>query len=95
MGLATAKVPDHSLQDYHGLADCLKRQEHDELLTAVIASPDPDFRHRVLEALRSTRWIADEAVGGAAALVRLEAGRCQVLMLDRWLPDLDVAELKN
>lgn len=93
MGLAVAKVTHHDSQDYHGLVDYRKRQEQNEPVTAVVASPDPDFRHRVLQALRRTRWTAEEAVGGAAALARLEAGGCQILMLDRWLPDLDVAEL--
>ncbi len=89
MGLAAAKLP----QDCRGGSGYLQPQDDGELVSTIIASPDPKFRRRVLDVLRSTRWTAEEAVGGAAALDRLEAGRCQVLMLDRWLPDLDVTEL--
>jgi transcriptional regulator with GAF, ATPase, and Fis domain len=35
----------------------------------------------------------EEAVGGADALVKLEAKNSQVLLLDHWLADLDVLEL--
>ncbi len=92
MGLAATKLPQ---RDYQRVPSSLGRQDNEELVSTVIASPDPEFRRRVLDVLRSTRWVAEEAVGGAAALDRLEAGRCEVLMLDRWLPDLDVTELMS
>jgi DNA-binding NtrC family response regulator len=59
----------------------------------VIASPNADFRRHVLNVLRSSEWSADEALGGAEALAKVEAGGCRLLLLDRWLPDLDVGEL--
>lgn len=61
--------------------------------SAVIASPNSDFRKKMLEELRSTSCIAQEAQGGAEALAKLEAGDCQALLLDSWLPDLDVSDL--
>jgi DNA-binding NtrC family response regulator len=60
--------------------------------SAVVASPDADFRTRLIESLRVRRCNVQEARGGAEALAKLEAGGCQALLLDHWLPDLDVAE---
>jgi DNA-binding NtrC family response regulator len=59
----------------------------------VIASPNLDFRRHMVETLRSSHWPVEEALGGAEALARMEGNECQVLLLDRWLPDLDVMEL--
>src|ERR1700686_1261479 len=59
----------------------------------LIASPNPDFRRNMTETLRASSWPGDEAYGGADALVKMEAGECEVLLLDQWLPDLDVTEL--
>lgn len=63
--------------------------------TAVIASPNSDFRRRIHELLPSARCSVAEVQGGAEALARLESGDCEALLLDRWLPDLDVSELVN
>lgn len=60
--------------------------------SAVIASPNSDFRKKMLEMLRTTSCVAQEAQGGAEALAKLEAGNCQALLLDGWLPDLDVSD---
>ena len=62
-------------------------------VSALIASPDPYFREQMLRTLRAARWLAEEAFGGAEALVKLEKNNCQVLLLDHWLADLDVMEL--
>lgn len=62
-------------------------------MTTVVASKNPDFRQQVLAKLRSSSWAAEEARGGAEALAMVEEGRCEILLLDRWLPDLDAAEL--
>lgn len=58
----------------------------------VIVSPDADFRKRILERLNPSQCELSEALGGAEALAQLEAGDCQALLLDRWLPDLEVSE---
>ena len=60
---------------------------------AIIASADKDFRQRILKRLGADSWSVKEARGGAEALSLVEAGAFNALLLDRWLPDLDVTEL--
>ncbi len=60
---------------------------------AVIASPNGDFRRRLVQSLQLASCNVREAQGGAEALAKLEGGVCQALLLDNWLPDLDVSEL--
>jgi DNA-binding NtrC family response regulator len=60
--------------------------------SAVVASPDTAFRTKLIESLRARHCNVQEARGGAEALAKLEAGACQALLLDDWLPDLDIAE---
>lgn len=64
-----------------------------DCLSAVIASPDPQFRRRILGRLTERRWLAAEACGGAEALALVEEGDQHALLLDRRLPDLDVNEV--
>ncbi len=59
----------------------------------LVTSSNADFRRHVLEGLRASHWPAREALGGADALSKLETGDCRILLLDQWLPDLDVTEL--
>jgi DNA-binding NtrC family response regulator len=61
--------------------------------SAIVASADKELRNRVLRRLRAHRWTAEEAVGGAEALSLVEDGVFGALLLDRWLPDLEVSEL--
>ncbi len=63
--------------------------------SAVVASPNNELRRQVLESLRAMDCAVQEARGGAEALAKLEAGACQALLVDNWLPDLDVTELLN
>lgn len=60
--------------------------------TAVLASADLSFRKRVREVLRGLRWEVMEAGGGAEALAHLEARPAEVMILDTWLPDLEIEE---
>ncbi|MGH9483739.1 MAG: sigma 54-interacting transcriptional regulator [Terriglobales bacterium] len=60
----------------------------------LVASGDAAFRKQVLEALLAARQRGIEAVGGADALLQLEATPCAGLVLDRQLPDLDALELR-
>lgn len=60
--------------------------------TAVLASADVSFRARVREALRGLRWQVMEAGGGAEALAHLEERAAEVMIVDTWLPDLEIAE---
>jgi len=60
---------------------------------ALIASPDRALRERVLRGLNGRWRPVQHALGGADALAKLEKGDCQVLFLDRCLPDLASDEL--
>ena len=61
--------------------------------TVVLASPDASLRRRLHACLSELRWNVREAQGGAEALAHLEEEPVEALLLDAWLPDLDVAEL--
>ena len=60
--------------------------------TAVLASPDVSFRRRMRETLVGLRWHVLEASGGAEALAELDANPSEALILDTWLPDLEMDE---
>lgn len=60
--------------------------------TAVLAIGDPAFRSAVATGLRELRWQVREAPGAAAMLALLEEEQAAAVVLDSWLPDLDVRE---
>jgi DNA-binding NtrC family response regulator len=60
----------------------------------LIASPSSALREQVLERLNGRWGPVQQSLGGAEALAKLEEGDCQVLFLDRRLPDLDSEELR-
>jgi DNA-binding NtrC family response regulator len=60
--------------------------------TAVIASADRSFRQRLSEILTGLRWQVREAEGGAQAWAEAEAAAPEAIIVDSWLPDLDLAE---
>jgi DNA-binding NtrC family response regulator len=62
------------------------------LRTAVLASADLSFRQRVRDSLAALRWQVREAAGGAEALAHLEAAAAEVMIVDSWLPDLEIQE---
>jgi DNA-binding NtrC family response regulator len=62
-------------------------------VSAIIASADPALRERVVNRLQAANWSAEEAGGGAEALAKLDTKNYAVLLVDRWLPDLNVAEV--
>ncbi len=59
----------------------------------IVASSNPLLRQQILQNFLSSRISAAEAMGGADALGQLESSDCQLLLLDRRLPDLDAEEL--
>ena len=59
---------------------------------AVLAIADPSLRQRLGRTLTNLRWSVVETAGGAEALAQLEKSGSQAVILDRWLPDLDVGE---
>jgi DNA-binding NtrC family response regulator len=60
--------------------------------TAVLASADASFRQRVREALTDLRWRVRETTGGAETLASVDASPAETLVLDSWLPDLEIRE---
>jgi DNA-binding NtrC family response regulator len=60
--------------------------------TAILASADISFRQRVRDALIGLHWQVREASGGAEALAHLDASPAETLILDSWLPDLEIQE---
>src|ERR1700744_5564859 len=60
--------------------------------TAVVASADLSFRQRVKETLSGLHWKVREAAGGAEALAHLDTAPAETVILDSWLPDLEVQE---
>ena len=61
----------------------------------LVASPSAVVRQQVLEGMVPRARRVEQAAGGAEALVHLERGFWQVLVLDRRLPDLDAEELRQ
>lgn len=59
----------------------------------LVASGNDEFRQLIQQALSHVNHAPQEARGGAEALLKLEEGCFQTLVLDRRLPDLDVDEL--
>jgi DNA-binding NtrC family response regulator len=60
--------------------------------TALVASADRNFRQRLSETLTGLRWQVREADGGAPAWAEAEAAPPEAVIVDSWLPDLDLAE---
>jgi len=59
----------------------------------IVASANAGIRKQLVQNLLQSRISAAEALGGADALGQLESSECQLLFLDRKLPDLDAEEL--
>lgn len=60
--------------------------------TAVLVSADGAFRERLRRALSELRWQVRETSGGAETLASLEAMPAEAVVLDSWLPDLEIHE---
>jgi DNA-binding NtrC family response regulator len=60
---------------------------------ALVASPDASLRERLRQSLTGLRWQVLEAPGGAEAWVASQAvTQLEALLIDPWLPDLEVSE---
>jgi len=60
--------------------------------TALVASADRSFRQRLAQTLAGLRWQVREAEGGAQAWAEAESAQPEAVIVDSWLPDLDLAE---
>ena len=58
----------------------------------VVASADAGLRERLRAELAGLRWTVTESTGGADAMAKVEAERPEALVVDSWLPDLEVSE---
>lgn len=63
--------------------------------TVVLASADAGLRQRLRKSLSGLRWQVREADGGAEAMAQLEETRPEALLVDSWLPDLEVEEFAS
>jgi len=63
--------------------------------TVVVASADAGLRQRLKKSLTGLRWQVREAGGGAEAMAQLEEARPEALLVDSWLPDLEVGEFAS
>jgi DNA-binding NtrC family response regulator len=61
--------------------------------SVILASADASLRQRLRNSLSGLRWDVREARGGAEAIAQLEGRPTEALLLDHWLPDLEVMEL--
>ncbi|HSY37717.1 MAG TPA: sigma-54 dependent transcriptional regulator [Acidobacteriaceae bacterium] len=61
--------------------------------SVLLASADASLRQRLRNSLSGLRWDVREAHGGAEAIAQLEGRPTEALLLDHWLPDLEVMEL--
>ena len=60
--------------------------------TAVLVSADAAFRARLRSSLSDLRWQVREAEGGAETLASLDGTPSEAVVLDSWLPDLEIEE---
>lgn len=60
--------------------------------TALVASADSSFRQRLSHVLSGLRWQVREAEGGAEAWAEAESAVPEAVIVDAWLPDLDLNE---
>lgn len=72
--------------------ELMKAVEPVSMRTVVLASADAALRQRLKIVLTGLRWQVREASGGAQAMAFLEDSRPEALLVDNWLPDLEVGE---
>jgi DNA-binding NtrC family response regulator len=72
--------------------DAAGKKRSVEPRTVLLVSVDTGLRQRLVERLAGLRWRVREAGGGAVAIMQLEAKPAEAMLLDGWLPDLEVGE---
>jgi len=63
--------------------------------SVVLASADIGLRHRLKAELVQLRWTVFEAGGGAEAMALAQAELPEAMLVDGWLPDLEVGEFSR
>jgi DNA-binding NtrC family response regulator len=74
------------------MATMMHRPTQAAARTAILASADLSFRQRVRDALSDLRWQVREAGGGAEVLAHLDSAPAETVIVDSWLPDLEIQE---
>jgi DNA-binding NtrC family response regulator len=69
--------------------------QHPAIRSVILASADTGLRTRIRASLLGLRWQVREATGGAEAIAQLEETAAEALLMDSWLPDLDVTEFAS
>jgi DNA-binding NtrC family response regulator len=70
----------------------LSTSNHTRMRTALVASADRSFRQRLFKTLTGLRWQVQEADGGAQAWAKAVEAPPEAVIVDSWLPDLDLNE---
>jgi len=65
---------------------------HIRVRSALVASADRSFRQRLTQVLTGLRWQVREAEGGAQAWADAQSSPPEAIIVDSWLPDLDLTE---
>jgi DNA-binding NtrC family response regulator len=60
--------------------------------TALVTSADNSFRQRLAQILSGLRWQVREAASGAQAWAEAEEQTPEAIIVDTWLPDLEMSE---
>lgn len=63
--------------------------------SVLLASADAGLKRRLNVGLTNLRWMVREASGGADAMAQVETLRPEAMLLDHWLPDLEVSEFMD
>ncbi len=58
----------------------------------VVVSADAAMRNRLSDGLTQLRWSVRQAGGGAEAMAMIEIDQPEAMVIDGWLPDLEVGE---
>ena len=58
----------------------------------VLVSADAGMMHRLGAGLTQLRWSVRQAAGGAEAMAMIELEQPEAIVIDGWLPDLEVGE---
>ncbi len=66
----------------------------DSVSGVLIVSPNGQLRRELISRVKSERWRFMEAVSGSHALGQLETEKCELLLLDPALPDLNANEFQ-
>ena len=77
---------------WKGRPELIAGRDFTTMRTVVVASVDRALKERLRQSLTGMRWQVREAGGGAEAMAHLDSARPEALLLDSWLPDLEVGE---